>query len=112
MRLPRAADAVIKPIKVRDYLLSSTHPLGRFKARFFLALGFSPESWQILSAALRHHAEVGSATELENTLYGRRFAVTGELEGPEGRKAVVVSVWIILEDEDVPRFVTAFPGKP
>ena len=28
------------PAKVRDYLLSPTHPLGRSKARFFARLGF------------------------------------------------------------------------
>jgi len=32
--LPNADEAVIEPAKLRDYLLSTTHPLGRFKARF------------------------------------------------------------------------------
>lgn len=112
MKLPQAAHAVIDPAKLRDYLLSSSHPLGRFKARFFVGLGFSPEDWQALRDALIHHAQVGVAAELENYEYGRRFAVTGELAAPAGRKAAVVSVWIILEHEVVPRFVTAFPGKP
>jgi hypothetical protein len=38
---------------LRDYLLSPTHPIGRFKARFFAALGISPERRQELDEALR-----------------------------------------------------------
>jgi hypothetical protein len=37
--LPNADRAVIEPAKLRDYLLSTVHPLGRFKARFCTALG-------------------------------------------------------------------------
>jgi len=36
MRLPGVA--VVDEAKVRDYLLSDSHPIGRFKAAFFLAL--------------------------------------------------------------------------
>ena len=35
MRLPNAELAIIDPKKIRDYLLSSVHPVGRFKAHFF-----------------------------------------------------------------------------
>jgi hypothetical protein len=37
--LPEGSRAVIEPAKLRDYLLSSSHPVGRFKAVFFHALG-------------------------------------------------------------------------
>ena len=43
--LPNAATAVIEPSKIRDYLLSSSHPIGRFKAVVFTALGYSQEDW-------------------------------------------------------------------
>jgi len=39
MSLPNAERAVVDPVKVRDYLLSAVHPIGRFKARFFVAMG-------------------------------------------------------------------------
>ena len=42
--------------------------------------------------------------------YGQKYLVRGILEGPSERSAEVVTVWIILSGEVVPRFVTAFPG--
>jgi hypothetical protein len=36
--------AEIDPAKIRDYLLSLTHPVGRFKAPFFAALGYTSKS--------------------------------------------------------------------
>jgi hypothetical protein len=33
------------------------------------------------------------------------------MNGPAGWAADVVSIWIILDREEVPRFVTAFPEK-
>ena len=32
------------------------------------------------------------------------------MQGPSGRIAQIVVVWIILSGEDFPRFVTAYPG--
>jgi len=32
---------VIDAAKIRDYLLSDSHPVGRFKAAFFVAMGYS-----------------------------------------------------------------------
>jgi hypothetical protein len=39
MKLPEAQRAVIAPAKIRDYLFSTSHPVGRFKAPFFDSLG-------------------------------------------------------------------------
>jgi len=41
--LPNAYLAEIDPQKLHGYLLSKTHPVGRFKARFFAALGYAAE---------------------------------------------------------------------
>jgi hypothetical protein len=51
--LPNAEHAEIDAAKLRHYLLSRTHPVGRFKARFFTALGFSAEQYPLLDTALR-----------------------------------------------------------
>lgn len=40
MRLPNGARAEIDERKLTDYLLSMTHPIGRFKAKFFQSVGF------------------------------------------------------------------------
>ncbi|HEY4722670.1 MAG TPA: hypothetical protein VII92_12530 [Anaerolineae bacterium] len=40
MKLPDRESAYIPASKLTGYLLSSTHSVGRSKAKFFLALGF------------------------------------------------------------------------
>jgi hypothetical protein len=53
MRLPAAQLAIVEAAKIRDYLLSLEHPVGRYKASFFTALGYTREDWQRLEAAFR-----------------------------------------------------------
>ncbi len=38
-----AAAAIVSADKLRDYLLSSAHPIGRYKSTFFRSLGYAPE---------------------------------------------------------------------
>jgi hypothetical protein len=109
MRLPNADRAFIYPSKIQAYLLSPEHPVGRAKARFFLALGFRQTDWSRLRTSLERHGRIGRAREVPSP-YGRKFEVEGIIEGPNGRKAAVVSVWIVLTGESAPRLVTALPG--
>ena len=110
MLLPNADEAVIDSAKLRDYLLSPTHPLGRFKARFFGALGFSADRWQELESALRTQHLTRQAESLPVVGNGQKFAIRAILTGPNGESAAVVSVWFIRAGETGPRFVTAYPG--
>ena len=108
MNLPNAAGAIIPAEKLRDYLLSTEHPIGRYKAAFFRTLGYEASEWELL------HSDIAGllnsdAAEIETTDYGKKYAITGSITGPSGRSAVLVTVWIILTGEDVPRFVTAYP---
>ena len=48
--------AVVDAAKIRESLLSDSHPVGRFKAAFFAALGYSAVAWEGLAADLRGHA--------------------------------------------------------
>lgn len=100
--------AAIPAEKLRDYLLSSTHPIGRYKATFFRALGYDPNNWQVLADDLRSLLLL-NAEQLNVTEYGRKYATTGSITGPNGRLAEIVAVWIILAGEEMPRFVTAYP---
>ena len=110
MKLPGIERAVVGAPKVRDYLLSDSHPVGRFKAAFFKALGYSAAGWESLAADLRRHATDNEAVATEANEYGQKYEVRGMLEGPVGKATVLVAVWIVLRGEDFPRFVTAFPG--
>lgn len=111
MRLPNAGQAIIPQEKLRDYLTSTAHPIGRFKAAFFRSLGYTDKNWQELEAAIRGQHLPMDAREETPTSYGRKFTITKTLKGPAGGEANVTSVWVIRSGEDVPRFVTAYPGE-
>jgi hypothetical protein len=110
VKLPNASRAIIDPAKLRDYLLSPGHPVGRFKAPFFAALGYVQEQWQQLEADLRAQHLSQEAQPAATSLYGEKYEIRAILTGAGGRSTEVVSVWIILAGEDAPRFVTAYPG--
>ena len=110
MRLPNADRAVVEDAKVRDYLLSPTHPVGRFKSVFFIALGFSSEHWPLLHDALLDQAHTGEADRGQASPFGLKFEIRAILTGPSGRQARVVTVWMVSNGKDFCHFVTAYPG--
>jgi hypothetical protein len=109
MSLPNLHRAVIDDAKVRDYLLSETHPVGRFKASFFGALGYSSTRYVLLRDDLLALSRTNPAAPGKPSPFGRTFEVDGILTGPAGRSAAVRTVWIVRAHEVWPRFVTAFP---
>ena len=111
MRIPNADRAVIDPVKLHGYLLAANHPVGRFKAAFFQALGYSSDRWRQLEADLRSQHLSQDVTIRAETRYGRKYSIRARLLGPSGRAADVMSVWIVRTDEERPRFVTAVPGS-
>lgn len=109
MSLPNSDRAVIDPAKVRDYLLSETHPVGRFKAAFFFALGYSTDRWELLRDDLLSLARDRPSSLGKPSAFGQTYQVDGILTGPSGRSAGMRTVWVVRATEDSPRFVTAFP---
>jgi hypothetical protein len=109
VKIPGAERAVLNPTKVQHYLLSREHAVGSAKARFFSQLGFDESNWMVLRDELyrfaSQEASIGAATR-----FGQKYVVHGTITGPSGRGAGVLAVWIILNGEDFPRFVTAYPG--
>ena len=110
MRLPNVDIVVVEDAKVRDYLLSPTHPVGRFKSVFFIALGFAPDRWQALRDALLELGRAGDAVPGQASPFGLKFEIRATLHGPSGRQANVVTVWMVSSGQDFPHFVTAHPG--
>jgi hypothetical protein len=109
VKLPRAAEAIIPVSKIRDYLLSSSHPVGRGKFSFFVGLGFTQGRWEVLAEAVRLHAAITEVRSVESTPFGERFVLEGNLRAPDGREAPIRAVWFIETGEEIPRFVTAYP---
>ena len=109
MLLPNAERAVIDPSKLDGYVLSASHPVGRFKARFFAALGFTSDNWRDFEAALRaQHLTQAAVAEPVEAL-GQPFTIRAILKGPAS-SALVTSVWFFRAGEEAARFVTAYPG--
>ena len=110
MLLPNAERAEIDAEKLRGYLLSLTHPVGRFKARFFAALGYSADDWQTLEADLRIQHLTQDAEPGKATPHGQPYTIRAILKGPNGESAPLVSVWFVRPSTEEPHFVTAYPG--
>ena len=111
MKLPRGDKALVEDAKVRDYLVSNEHPVGRFKARVFAVAGYHRKNWQRLRDDLRALGAVIEVRPGPADRFGRRFVGRGWLEGPTGTLLPVVTVWIIPSTGEPPRLVTAYPGR-
>jgi len=109
LTLPDGMKLVVEERKVREYLLSSTHPIGRVKGVFFGRLGFGPETPTELASALVAHAADGEVMDREPTRYGTKYLVEGELRGSDG-SARVRSIWIADRLGGTLRLVTAYPA--
>ena len=108
--LPVVERALIDPAKIRDYLLSAVHPVGRFKAVVFQALGYKADEWEKLRDDLLALARTTEAVPGKTSAFGRKYEVSGTLRGPNGREATITCVWLVPVDDGAPRFITAFPG--
>src|SRR5262245_62871487 len=96
MNLPGADRAIVDAAKVRDYLLSPEHPVGRFKAVFFGALGYTRDKWQPLQEDLLDLGRSGTAGRGEKTPFGRSMRSVVSSRDHRGRRAQVVTAWIVL----------------
>ena len=111
MPIPGAVRAIIPPEKLRDYVLCPTHPVGRLKAAFFGRLGYSRDNWQQLEEDLRTKHLCLDAESSELSAFGVKYRIVGPIGRPGRREAEVMSVWIVLTGESVPRLVTLFPHR-
>lgn len=107
--IPNVENAEIPDAKLRDYLLSTTHPVGRFKAYVFLGLGFQPTNIAPLRTELLRIACESEETTTVASPHGTKFVARGILTGPNGRQASILTVWMLRTGKPAPRFVTAYP---
>jgi hypothetical protein len=111
MRLPAAERAFIDSSKIRDYLLSAEHPIGRFKAAVFRAAGYSREDWEQLHRDLLALAQTGDVSLGGTSRFGTKYLVRGRVGRVPNPSLHVISVWMVRTAEDFPRFVTAYPEE-
>jgi len=106
MKLP--PNPFVDLAKLRDYCLSPAHPVGKQKARVFLAaLGIGPgeAEWlrdQLLAAALRETCVAGRPSE-----HGQRYELDFRIECA-GRVARIRSAWFVRAGEKFPRLTSCY----
>lgn len=111
MKLPNAHLAIVERGKIVEYLLNPAHPDNGGKAPFFMALGFQPEEWKTLAAALRRLAVDSPVSQNMETVHGKKYIIDGRIETPVGKTPLVRTVWIIDAGATSPRLVTAYPHE-
>jgi uncharacterized protein DUF6883 len=104
-------DAIIPPDKLRDYLLSTTHPDGRGKAEYLGRLGYSQDTAGKLDPDLREQILSLDAQPGRPSPYGQKYEILGPLTGPNGKNAWVRTIWIVPTGETAPRLVTLIPAE-
>lgn len=111
MKLPNHEQASVPETKIVRYLLDLTHPVGRSKAIFFLSFGFTLDNWKTMAQALITHAATHEVARTEASEDGTRYVIEGMLNTPDNRNPAVRVIWYIERDQEIPRFITAYPLK-
>lgn len=109
MKLPNRNKAVIPSEKITNYLLSQSHAVGKYKANFFQKIGFKEEDAGELTQSLANIAANHEVSQSVIGLHGTKYIIHGVLQSPTGISARIVTVWIIEQGQENPRFITAYP---
>lgn len=95
--------------KLEDYSLNPWHREGRNKARVFASvLGLTPANADVLRTAIRTAvATSDEAVARGDNGFGETFNLRFAMTTNRGR-AVVLTGWIVLRNEDFPRLTTCY----
>jgi len=78
-------------------------------ALFFNNLGFRNDQPDVLRRALLQHVADNAVSSVQQTPFGVKYLIDGQISGPTGAAAAIRSVWFVEAGERSPRFVTAYP---
>ena len=110
VQMPGATNAFIPAGKIDAHLLCISHPVGRAKARFFLARGWRREAPEEFERDLLRHAIGGEVLDRELEEFGVKYVVRGAVATPRGTMVRLRTVWID-EGEGRPRLVNRVSGQ-
>jgi len=94
---------------VRDYLLSPTHPVGRFKSVCSTQSVFRIETGPLCAMPCSRLRSREKSSQAGRARSGRKFEIHATCKGLQGAAASVVTVWMLPNGLDA-AFVTAFCG--
>ncbi len=109
MKLPHPKKITIPKEKLVNYILSETHPTGKFKARIFRKLGFDETNINIFKKELQLIVKSQETTEVLVSPYGTKYIIDGQIKTPNGKTIKIRTIWIIEMGQDRPRFITLYP---
>ena len=101
-------EGVISSDKLLRYLRLSREENDESK---FLAAGYILANWEVLERDLRELAKGQETSKLETSPYGIKYVIRGTLNGPNGGRLRVMTVWITLAATGETRFVTLSPDR-
>jgi hypothetical protein len=101
----------IDPRKLRDYLLNPAHPEGATKAQYLSEMGYNQENYRILEVDLRSQHLTCDAQPGKVSIYGVKYEIVAPLVGPNGKKRLIRSVWMIRKSDTFARLITLIPEK-
>ena len=107
MYLPNAENAFIANEKLLEYLLDDENSKG--KSVFFNGYGYFKDNFEVLIQDLKSLALHGQVTKIEETKFGVKFVVDMEIVTANNRTATILSVWMIDNNSNFPRLITAYP---
>jgi hypothetical protein len=111
VQIPNGEHAIVEDAKVHDYLLAAAHPIGRHKARVFVAVGYRRHEWTRLRDDLLASAATAEARPGPTDEAGQRWIAVDTLRTPSGALLPVRTVWLIPFEGQPPRFLTAYPER-
>lgn len=99
-------NAVIPEAKLTGYLLILLPKDD--KSQFLSQAGYTLENWQQFEQDLREQILPLEAVTTTITQYGQKYAIAGNLTGPNGTSLRVKTIWIVTFG--LTRLVTLFPN--
>ena len=109
MYLPNSENAYISQVKVRDYLLNINHTEGGSKATYFGNYGFNLTNEDDFVRSLKRIVQQNEVYEEIRNKFGIKYIIYGRLHTPDGRNPEVTTIWIIENNANIPKLVTAYP---
>lgn len=109
MKLPNRENAYIPPAKLKAYLLSETHSVGKSKAKLLRSLGFNETNVEPLKQGLLSIALSEDVEDVISSSHGVKYIIEGEIKTLGGGVIKMRTVWIVDKGQERPRFVTAYP---
>ena len=110
--LPRAEQAVVPREKLEGYLLDPTHEVGRHKSRVFAsALGIHQRDWRYLRDQLKAAVVNVPVAGVNRVPWGVVYEVVVPVRGLNGQTRDVMTIWLVSDDDEPPRFVTGYVAR-